>query len=125
MPKKRESSFSCESATYVTFVPDIKHELSYLPVTVHHVDHPAREIQTYALLDNQSNSCFAAETNEAVIVTLTTMLETKKITIHIVKDLVVKTWLSRGMNADIYYDFNASNVHAFKNSCCQRSDSKA
>ena len=69
-----------------------------VPVTIYHISDPSRKIRTYALLDNQSNSCFATEAladelgapTQAVNLKLTTMLETQSVTSRVVHGLVIQ-----------------------------------
>ena len=78
-----------------------------VPVLVHRVHNPKKQIRTYALLDNQSNSYFmtGALTDELIPLTedvhlkLTNMLESQIVQSRVVKGLVIQ-----GVGAELKID---------------------
>ena len=75
-----------------------------MPLVLYHKDCPNKQIETYALLDNQSNACFISDTllqelqieGEPVNLKLKTVLAEKTVTSSLVNGLVV-----RGVNEPV------------------------
>ena len=98
---KRTETDSCPSSMHSLIVP----------VEIYHASNPSKTLRTYALLDNQSNTCFASEelveelrppTQEANL-RLTTMLETQMVKSQVIKGLTIK-----GVGQDVEIEMPAT-----------------
>ncbi len=98
--KEIEAPTEKKAGSFVAEVETTSNSLHSLiiPITVYHSSNPEKKMNTYALLDNQSNACFldqrlADELNvpsERVHLSLTTMADKRIVPCNLVNGLVIK-----------------------------------